>query len=528
MRLPNKPVVLMILDGWGVAPPSRGNVISIARTPVFERLIDNYPAMTLQSSGEAVGLPWGEMGNSEVGHINLGAGRIVYQDLPRITKAITDGSFFQNQAFLEAAKHVQKNNSQFHLIGLVSTGGVHSTLEHLYALMEFCHKHKIKKVFIHAILDGRDTPRESAINFIGKLESKIKELKLGKIATLSGRFYAMDRDNRWPRVAKAYKAMTEGKAERYATNITKAIEDSYEKENYDEEFIPTVILESKKPIAVVKDNDAVVFFNFRPDRARELTKAFVLPGFEKFSRPQYLSNLFFVTMTEYDKDLPVVIAFSPEYVVNPLAKVISDAGLKQLHITETEKYAHVTYFFNGGREQSFPGQNNVLIPSPSVSSYDQKPEMSALELTERLIKEINTGYHDFIVVNFANPDMVGHTGNMQAAVKAVETVDECMGKVVDLVLSLDGIIFVTADHGNVEEMLNLQTGVMDKEHSVAPVPFIVVGNKWMGQNIYKDQIVNHDLSLIQPIGILSDVTVTILEVMKINKPPEMTGHSLLF
>lgn len=527
MALKNRPVVLVILDGWGIAPASRGNAVSIAKTTNYNKLIDNYPTMTLQSAGEAVGLPWGEMGNSEVGHLNLGAGRIVYQDLPRISKSISDGTFFKNANLLKAVEHAKKNNSRLHYIGLVSTGGVHSTLDHLYALLELAKKSKIKEVYIHAILDGRDTPQKSAINFIEKLNDKIKELKIGKIATLSGRYYAMDRDNRWDRVEKAYLAIAEGKADRYTDDPVEIITKAYKEGNYDEEFFPTVIQNKTKPVAKIEDNDAVIFFNFRPDRARELTKAFTLPGFEKFARPKYLKNLFFVTMTEYDKDLPVLIAFPPEHVESPLAKVISDAGLKQLHISETEKYAHVTYFFNGGKEEPYPGQDNILIPSPSVSTYDQKPEMSARLVTDRLIKEINTAKYDFIVLNYANADMVGHTGDLSAGIHAVETVDECLGKLVESVLSFDGALFITADHGNAEEMQNLQSGMIDKEHSVNPVPFIAVANQWKGKGIYKDQIQNHDLSTIQPTGILSDITVTILKFMGLEAPPQMTGHDLM-
>jgi len=475
MPIKNRTVVLMILDGWGIAPSSRGNAVAIALTPNFNSLIDNYPTMVLQASGEAVGLPWGEMGNSEVGHLNLGAGRIVYQDLPRITKSIADGKFFENSAFLKAIEHVKKNKSKLHLLGLVSAGGVHSSIDHLYALLELAKKKKVSDIYVQAILDGRDTPRQSATNFVEKLQNKISELKVGKIATLCGRYYAMDRDNRWDREEKAYLALTEGQADYQAKDPLQAIENSYKREVYDEEFIPTVIKENDKPIAKVEDNDAVIFFNFRSDRTRQLTKAFTLPGFEKFNRPKYLKNLLFVTMTEYDKDIPVLVAFPPEYVECPLAKVISDAGLKQLHIAETEKYAHVTYFFNGGREEPFLGQENILVPSPSVSTYDQKPGMSARELTEHLLKAIAVGKYDFIVVNYANADMVSHTGNVQASIKAVETVDECVGKVVKAVLENNGVLFITADHGNAEEILNLQTGVMDKEHSVNPVPFIAVG-----------------------------------------------------
>ncbi len=522
-----KPTVLIILDGWGIAPPSKGNPLSVANTEYIDSLIDRYPTMTLHASGEAVGLPWGEMGNSEVGHLNLGAGKIVYQDLPRISRSVTDGSFFENEAFLQAANHARKRKSTLHLIGLLSAGGVHSSLEHLFALLEFCKKQKLSRVAIHAILDGRDAPRQSGVNFVQKLNTKIKQVKVGKIATLVGRYYAMDRDNRWDREEKAYRAMVDGVGDRVDANPLHAIEKSYAQQNFDEEFLPTVIQEGGKPVATVQDGDAVIFFNFRPDRSRQLTKAFILPGFEKFPRATYMRNLFFVTMTEYDRDLPVIVAFKPQYIEQPLAWVIAQAKIAQLHIAETEKYAHVTYFLNGGREKPFDDQDNVLIPSPSVSSYDQKPEMGAYEITDRLIKEMKKGKYGFIVVNFANPDMVAHTGNIQATLKAIEVVDECVGQIVDATLQFDGIAFITSDHGNAEELLNVQTGVMDKEHSVNPVPFIAVSKDLEGVTPFKDMIMAHDLSLLQPAGVLSDVTVTILEKMHLPKPPEMTGQPLL-
>lgn len=527
MPIPNRPVVLAILDGWGVAPSSRSNPIPVAKTPNIDYLIDNFPTMTLQASSEAVGLPWGEMGNSEVGHLNLGAGRIIYQNLPRISKAISEGTFFTNEAFLSAIKHIKKHKSKLHLLGLTSTGGVHSSMDHLFALLNFCQRHKLKEVYIHVILDGRDVPLDSGLNFITKLQKKIKELKLGKIATISGRYYVMDRDNRWDREEKAYLAIAEGKAERTTEDPLAIIKKSYKEKNYDEEFIPTVILEKGKPVATVEDNDAIIFYNFRPDRARQLTIAFVLPGFEKFKRPRNIKNLFFVTMAQYGENLPVVVAFPPVKIEQPLGKVVSDAGLKQLHIAETEKYAHVTYFFNGGNEKPFKGQDNILIPSPSVSSYDKKPEMSIRELTERLTKEIDKGKYDFIVVNYANPDMVGHTGNMKAVIKALEAVDECVGKLYKAVLALDGVLFITADHGNSEALTNPQTGNIDKEHTVNPVPFIAVRKDWQGKTLYADMIQDHDLSMLQPTGILSDVPVTILNYMGLKLSPEMTGHNLL-
>jgi len=527
MQLPNKPVVLAILDGWGIAPPSRNNPIPQAKKPNLDFLIDNYPAMTIQASSEAVGLPWGEMGNSEVGHLNLGSGWIIYQNLPRISRAISDGSFFTNEAFLGAVKHVKKNKSKLHLMGLASLGGVHSSLDHLSALINFCKQNKIEEVYIHAFLDGRDVPQDSAVNFIQKLLDKIKELKVGKIATLIGRYYAMDRDNRWDREEKAYLAMTEGKADRTGEDPINIIKKAYKEKNYDEEFIPTVITEKNQPVATIDDKDAVIFFNYRPDRARQISTAFVLPGFEKFNRPKLIKDLFFVSMTQYDKDLPTIVAFPPEKVNQPLGKVIADAGLKQLHIAETEKYAHVTYFFNGGNEKPFKGQDNALVPSPGVSSYDKKPEMSANEVTNRLLKEIKKNKYDFIVVNYANADMVGHTGNLKAVIKSIETIDDCIGRLYKAVLDFNGVMFITSDHGNAEILSNPQTGAIDKEHTVNPVPFIAIRKDWQGKTLYADLIQDHDLSMIQPTGILSDVPVTILTYMGIKPSPEMTGHNLL-
>ncbi len=522
-----KPVVLAILDGWGIAPPGRGNAITSASTPTIKSLPKNFPTLAVQASGEAVGLPWGEMGNSEVGHLNLGAGRIVYQDMPRITKAISDDSFFTNTVLQAAVAHVRKHSSRLHLLGLVSSGGVHSSIDHLFALLELAKKAKIKEVYIHAILDGRDTPRNSAEVFIKKLNQKIKEIGVGEIATLSGRYYAMDRDNRWDRIEQAFVAMTEGKADRTADTAAQAIKDSYAKANYDEEFVPTVIMHGGKPVATIQDKDAVIFFNFRPDRARQLTKAFTLPSFDKFHREKYFPHLFFVTMTEYDKDLPVKVAFPPEYIVTPFSKVVSDAKLKQLHISETEKYAHVTYFFNGGREEPFAGQDNILIPSPRVSSYAEKPEMSAREVTKRLLEEMQKDKYSFTVVNFANADMVGHTGNLEATVAAVQIVDECIGKIMKEILPREGILFITADHGNAESKVNLQTGELDKEHTVNPVPFYIIGEQFRGNTPYKDFIQDDDLSALPPVGILSDVTVTMLQLMKLPVPEEMTGRNLL-
>lgn len=518
-----KPVILIILDGWGVAPPSQGNAITLAKTPIFNKILTVYPSMTLQASGEAVGLPWGEMGNSEVGHLNLGAGKIIWQNLPRINRAIADGSFFKNKVFLKAIEHTKKNNSKLHLIELVSTGAVHSSIEHLYAFLELAKKNGLSKVYIHAILDGRDTPYNSGQQFIKELLERMKQIGIGKIATLSGRFWSMDRDNHWERTEKSYLAMTKGQADKFFDNPLAAIEDSYQNKIYDEEFVPTVITKNNQPVAKVQSNDAVIFLNFRPDRARQLTKAFVLDKFSGFSRDK-IQNLLFVTMTEYEKDLPVDVAFPPEKIEQPLAKVISDLGLRQFHIAETEKYAHVTFFFNGGREQPFPGEDRVLIPSPRVSSYDQKPEMSAPEVTAKLKEAILSEKYDFIVVNFANGDMVGHTGNLEATKKAVETLDELLGQVLIEVLRKNGVAIVTADHGNAEEMINLRTGEIDKEHSTNPVPFIVVGKQYELTEKLKEV---PDLSSMQPSGVLADVAPTILKIMGIKPPEEMTGTALI-
>ncbi len=521
-----KPVVLVVLDGWGITQPYSGNAISQAQTPTVDDLIVRYPSTTLRASGEAVGLPWGEAGNSEVGHLNLGLGRIVYQDLPRINKAISDNSFYQNPALLKAVEHVRRHNSSLHLLGLVSNGGVHSSIEHLFALLALARDQKISRVFIHAILDGRDTQYDAGLNFIQEVVRMSAEYGVGKIATISGRFYAMDRDNHWERIAKAYLAMAEGQGPTAADPV-QAIKDSYAKKIYDEEFVPTVIVENGRPVAQVDDNDAAIFFNFRPDRARELTKAFVLPGLTRFARPRYLKNLLFVCFTEYEKKLPVEVAFPPQTFKNSLGEVLSAAGLKQLRIAETEKYAHVTYFFNGGRETASPGEDHVLVPSPRVESYAQKPEMSAFAVTDKVLAAIAADKYDFILINYANADMVGHTGDIQAAIKAVEAVDSCVAKLAKAILKKDGVLLLVADHGNAEVMFNIQTGTIDKEHTTNPVPFIVVGNQFEGKTFGTAQVPGSDLSLVRPQGILSDVAPTILHIMGLPQPVEMTGRPLL-
>jgi 2,3-bisphosphoglycerate-independent phosphoglycerate mutase len=521
-----KPIVLLILDGWGVAPPDAGNALANADTPRLRDYASKYPAMTLLSSGEEVGLMWGEMGNSEVGHLTIGAGKVYYQSLPRINRSIQSGDFFRNKVFLKACDHVKKNGSKLHLLGLTSIGNVHASLDHLMALIDLAKKEAVPKLFLHAVLDGRDTTFNAGIDFVTRAQEKMKAAGLGRIATLSGRFYAMDRDNRWDRVEKAYRAMVDGKADFTVADPLQAVKDSYDRKVYDEEFVPTVVTEGGQPVARIEDGDAVIFFNFRPDRARELTKAFALPGFDKFERT-YMRNLMFVTMTEYEKDLPVEVAFPPEIISTCLAKVISDAGMRQLHIAETEKYAHVTFFLNGMKETAFPGEDRVIIPSPKVPSYDQQPEMSAIPMTDRVVKEIEGGAYDLIVVNFANGDMVGHTGNLEATKKAAEVVDACIGKIVDATLARDGVVVITADHGNAEEVVNLQTGSIDKEHSTYPVPLLVIGKRFEGMAGEAMEMVGGDLSLNPPVGMLSDVTPTILRIMNIPQPGDMTGRPLI-
>ncbi|HWQ99341.1 MAG TPA: 2,3-bisphosphoglycerate-independent phosphoglycerate mutase [Candidatus Methylomirabilis sp.] len=521
-----KPVILVVIDGFGVAPSIDGNAVREARMPVMQRLIESYPAMTVQSSGMAVGLSWGEMGNSEVGHITIGAGRVFYQSLPRVNVAIENGEFFNNPVFVKAAEHVRKSGGTLHLMGLVSQGGVHAQQEHLYALLDFCNRQKITNVAVQAFLDGRDTIYNSALGFVEELEAKMKELKVGKIATLSGRYWAMDRDNRWDRVQKAYDAIALGTSEQTFETARDAIQASYAKNVFDEEFVPSVIMKDGKPVATVKDGDVVIFFNFRPDRARQLAKAFVLPTFDKFSRTK-VSNLLFATLMEYEKDLPVEVAYPPQIVETCLARVLSDAGLKQLHIAETEKYAHVTFFMNGMREAEFPGEDRVIIPSPPVSSYDKAPEMSALSVAERVVKEIAEAKYDAIILNFANPDMVGHTGNEPATVAGCEAVDKALGRIVDAALAVGGVILITADHGNAEEVKNLTTGEIDKEHSTNPVPFLIVGKQFEGMKAPVGDIIGGDLSMTQPVGMLADVAPTMLKIMELQQPDDMTGRSLI-
>ena len=520
-----KPIVLIVCDGWGVAPDGDGNAITRAQTPNFDRFVRSYPTMTLRASGEEVGLSWGEMGNSEVGHLAIGAGRVYEQMFPRINHVMEAGEFVNNPAFVQAFDHVKQQGSRLHLVGMVSQGRVHSMDAHCHALLAAAKKAGVKQVYVQAILDGRDTVYNVGIDFISTLQEKMKELKIGKIASLCGRYDAMDRDNRWERTAKAYNAMVKGEGTQ-AEDPLEVIKASYQKEVYDEEFEPTVIVEQGVPVGRIQENDAVIFFNFRPDRMRQLCKAFVLPTFDEFPR-QKVEGLFPVTMAEYEKGLPVEIAFPAEKIERTLAQAISEKGLTQLHIAETEKYAHVTFFLNGTHEEPFLGEERVIIPSPKVASYDQVPEMSARVLTDKVVKEMRENKFDFIVLNFANADMVGHTGNMEAAMKGIEVIDECIGKIVEETLARDGHVFITADHGNAEEMKNLRTGEMDKEHATNPVPFIIIGKEYEGQPSIAGEVPEGDLSLMSPVGVLADVAPTILAVMGVEQPPEMTGQSLV-
>lgn len=521
-----KPIVLIVLDGFGVAPATDGNAVALANMPNYRKYVESYPAMTVLASGSAVGLSWGEMGNSEVGHLTIGAGRIFFQSFPRINLSIENGEFYKNKAFLDAIAHAKKTGGKLHLMGLVSPGNVHASDAHCKELLELCRREKFTDVYVHAFLDGRDTIYNSGLGFVSELDAKMKEIKIGQIATVAGRFYAMDRDNRWDRIQKAYDAMAGGTAEFTASSAEAAIQQQYDKEVYDEQIPPTVITKGGAPIATVSKGDSIIFFNFRPDRAREITKAFVLPTFDKFQRP-LIDDLFFVTMTEYEKDLPVTIAYPPQTIENCLAKVVSDAGFKQLHIAETEKYAHVTFFMNGMIEQEFPGEDRAIIPSPRVSTYDKAPEMSALQIAERVVQEVAKNAYDLIIMNFANPDMVGHTGDEQATVKANETVDKAVGMIVDAVLAVGGVCLITADHGNAEEVKNLITGEIDKEHSTNPVPFIIIGKQFEGMRAPIGDVVGGDLSMTTPVGMLADVAPTILKLMEVGQPPEMTGKPLI-
>ncbi|MBQ9886715.1 MAG: 2,3-bisphosphoglycerate-independent phosphoglycerate mutase [Lachnospiraceae bacterium] len=507
-----KPTVLMILDGYGLNYIVKGNAVAQAKTPVMDKLMSSCPFVQGNASGMAVGLPEGQMGNSEVGHLNMGAGRIVYQELTRITKEIQDGTFFENEAFLEAVANCKKNDSALHLYGLVSDGGVHSHNTHIYGLLELAKRNGLKKVYVHCFLDGRDTPPASGKDFVAQLVEKMKEIGVGEVASVSGRYYAMDRDNRWDRVELAYKALTKGEG-KTGTDPVELIQASYDEGVTDEFVIPTVVIKDGAPVATIKDGDSIIFYNFRPDRARELTRVFCADEFDGFDRGERVKTTY-VCFTEYDVTIPnKLIAFKKVSITNTFGEYLAAHGLKQARIAETEKYAHVTFFFNGGVEEPNEGEDRILVKSPKVATYDLKPEMSAYEVCDKLVGAIKSDKYDVIIINFANPDMVGHTGVESAAIAAVEAVDECVGKAVDAIKEVGGQMFICADHGNAEQLIDYETGAPFTAHTTNPVPFIIV---------------NADPSYrLREGGCLADIAPTLIEMMGMEQPKEMTGKSLI-
>ena len=504
-----KPIVLMILDGYGIRQEPYGNAITAAKTPVMDSLMEKYPHTTLGASGLNVGLPDGQLGNSEVGHTNIGAGRIVYQELTRITKAAQEGELEKNEPLIKAMDNAKEKGKALHFMGLLSPGGVHSHNTHLYALIKMAKKRGLEKVYVHCFTDGRDVPPESGINYIKELEDQMKEIGVGKIATVMGRYYSMDRDNRWERVERAYDAMVYGKGIKNSDAVD-AVRKSYDNGVTDEFIEPVVCLDDAK----ISTGDSVVFYNFRPDRAREITRALVDPAFDGFKRENDNLDLYYVCMTQYDATMPnVEVAFKPQTLKHTFGEYISDKGFNQLRIAETEKYPHVTFFFNGGVEKVYPNEDRALIPSPKVATYDLQPEMSAYLVTEELLKRLDSGKYDVVILNYANCDMVGHTGVFDAAVKAVETVDECMGKIVDKVNELGGVVLITADHGNADQLYE-EDGSPFTAHTTNPVPFVVVG---LG-----------DVKLLpEDEGVLADLSPTILKIMDLPQPEEMTGKSII-
>ena len=506
----NKRVLLCIMDGWGINKDCPKDATKTAETPNFDRLKSTEKYTQINASGEYVGLPDGQMGNSEVGHLNLGAGRVVYQDLTRINKEIREGKFFENKAFKAAIDHVKKNDSSLHLYGLVSTGGVHSSFDHIKALIKMAADNGLKKVYVHAFLDGRDTPPKSAVEFLAELENELKKYNLPQIATISGRYYAMDRDNRWERVEKAYNALLFGEGEK-ADNSDDAIKASYAKDVTDEFVLPTIT--NSDPNSRIKDNDAIIFFNYRPDRAREITRAMTFENFDGFVRKARRNNLFYVCMAQYDETFPLAIAYPPEKLVNILGDVLDENGIKQFRTAETEKYAHITFFFNGGEEKSGKLETRALVASPKVPTYDMQPEMSAPEVCENVLKALDNPEYGFILVNFANPDMVGHTGIYEAIVKADETVDKCVGRIAEKAKENGVIMLLTADHGNSECMEDPVTHAPFTAHTTNPVPFLLIN----GNNAYE----------LKETGALCDVAPTVLQLLGIKQPEEMTGQSLI-
>jgi len=507
-----KTTVLMILDGYGLNEKTEGNCVAGAKTPVMDKLMAEYPFVKGYASGMAVGLPDGQMGNSEVGHLNMGAGRIVYQELTRITKEIQDGTFFENPALLNAVKNCKENDSALHMFGLLSDGGVHSHNTHLYGLLELAKKNDLKKVYVHCFLDGRDTPPASGKDYVEQLEAKMAEIGVGEVAMVSGRYYAMDRDNNYDRVEKAYLAMTKGEG-LTADSAVAAVAESYDRDETDEFVKPTVVQKNGAPVALIQDKDSVVFFNFRPDRAREITRAFCDDDFKGFDRKRL--DLKFVCFSEYDPTIPnKEVAFHKISVTNTFGEWLAANNMTQARIAETEKYAHVTFFFNGGVEEPNEGETRILVNSPKeVATYDLKPEMSAYGVCDKLVEAIKSGSYDVIVINFANPDMVGHTGVQEAAIKAVEAVDECVGKAVDAVKEMGGVMFICADHGNAEQLVDYETGEPFTAHTTNPVPFILVNYK-EGYGLREG-------------GCLADIVPTLIEIMGKEQPAEMTGKSLL-
>lgn len=513
-------VILIILDGWGIAPAWGGNAVESAETLNFDNYWRKYPHTVLKASEEAVGLPVHEPGNSEVGHLNIGCGRIVRQNLPGIASTIEDKSFFKNPILLQAIEKAKTKDGNIHLIGLVSDGGIHSHISHLFALLDLLKQEKFNRVYLHMITDGRDTDPMKALSFLSELEDKIKDVKIGRIESVMGRFFALDRDNRWDRVKAAYDALSLGIGPK-SESVQKAISESYRQGNYDEFIVPTVIENDIQKFVPIKDNDSVIFFNFRSDRTRELTWAFTKKNFHSFDRKKYFQNLYFATFAfheEYEEKLPVEVVFRPTLIVNPFGKVLEDNKISQFHIAETEKYAHVTYFFNGGQEKPFEGEERKLIPSPKIKTYDLKPAMSAEEVTNEVLKHHHK--YDFTIVNFANPDMVGHTGNLRATIKACEFVDLCLSKIIKSALENRKVVLVTADHGNAEQMINPNTGEPHTEHTTNPVPLIIISDNPEFQNPLRQNHNGHEL-------VLSDIAPTILKIMGLEVPEEMTGKSLL-
>ncbi|MEV5028965.1 2,3-bisphosphoglycerate-independent phosphoglycerate mutase [Paenibacillus sp. LPE1-1-1.1] len=506
-----KPVALIILDGFGLRDDVTGNAVAQANKPNYDRYWSTYPHTTLTASGEAVGLPEGQMGNSEVGHLNIGAGRIVYQDLTRISKSIRDGEFYENETILGAVRHVKTNSKKLHLYGLLSDGGVHSHIEHLFALLDLAKKEELEDVYIHAFLDGRDVSPDSAKGYLERLQAKIEEVGVGRIATVQGRYYAMDRDKRWERTEKSYRAMVYGEGPQYYDPI-QAVVESYEKSVYDEFVMPTVIVDGEnKPVGLVESEDAVIFFNFRPDRAIQLSQVFTNEDFRGFDRGvSHPVNLYFVCLTLFSETVGGFVAYSPKNLDNTLGEVLVQNNKTQLRTAETEKYPHVTFFFSGGRDHELPGETRVLINSPKVATYDLKPEMSAYELAESTVREIESDKHDAIILNFANPDMVGHSGMLEPTIKAVEATDECLGKVVEAVLAKGGVCIITADHGNADMVFD-ENGRPFTAHTTNPVPLIVTK---AGETLREG-------------GILADIAPTLLDLLELAKPTEMTGVTLI-